>query len=90
MPHVLRLEGVLHYAPELLASIDAGELLAAGSREEVEIRACALHAVEDMARVSREAGRPVAPWRLDGWLWTLGQDPARKASPRHRTRSVFY
>jgi hypothetical protein len=90
VPHVLRLEGVLVYDAELLARIEAGRLLSPGSPEEVEIRACALHAVERMAAVARDAARAVPPWRLDEWLWTLGQQPERKAVPRHRTRSAFY
>jgi hypothetical protein len=90
VPHVLRLEGVLVYDDELLASIEAGRLLSAGSPEEVEIRACALHAVECMAGVTRDVARAVPPWRLDEWLWTLGQQPQRKAVPRHRTRCVYY
>jgi hypothetical protein len=90
VPHVLRLEGVLRYEAGLLARIEAGRLLAPGSPEEVEIRACALHAVELMAAVTREHSRPVPPWRLDEWLWTLGQHPDRKASPRHRCRCSYY
>ena len=90
VPHVLRLEGVLVYDAELLADIEAGRLLSPGSPEEVEIRACALHTVECMAGVARDAARPVPPWRLDEWLWTLGQQPQRKAVPRHRARCVFY
>jgi hypothetical protein len=27
---------------------------------------------------------------LDMWLWTRGQDPALKARPRHRCRTVYY
>ena len=46
VPHVLRCAQVLVYAPSLARRIDAGELLAAGSPEEVEIRAGAVHAVE--------------------------------------------
>jgi hypothetical protein len=90
VPHVLRLEGVLVYDGELLADIEAGRLLSWGSPEEVEIRACALHAVERMAGVARDAGRAVPPWRLDEWLWTLGQQPERKAAPRHRARCAYY
>ena len=48
VPHVLRVDGVLRYDPELAARIDAGELLPQG-RAEQEIRACALHACEQLA-----------------------------------------
>ena len=46
VPHVLRLDGVLWFDPELVARIERGELIEHGSPEEVEIRACAVHAVE--------------------------------------------
>ena len=84
VPHVLRVDGVLAYAPELAARIDTGELLPPG-REEQEIRACAVHACEQIAG---ELGVP--PRMLDVWLWNRGQEPRYKALPRHRTRTVYY
>jgi hypothetical protein len=98
VPHVLRVDGVLSYedAPSagsghsLAARIDAEQLIPAGSREEVEIRACALHAVELIAAVLRDAGHVVTSRELDYLLWNRGQAPYYKARPRHRTRTVFY
>ena len=84
VPHVLRVDGVLRYDPELAARIDAGELIPPGP-EEREIRACALHACE---LIARDTGVP--PRVLDGWLWNRGQLPRYKAVPRHRTRTVNY
>jgi len=40
VPHVLRLDGVLEFAPELVIRIEAEELLEHDSPEEIEIRAC--------------------------------------------------
>jgi len=85
VPHVLRVDGVLHYDDTLTTRIDAEEPLEAGSDEEVEIRACALHAVE---LLSRETGVP--PYVLDERLWWRGQQPLYKAVPRHRCRTPFY
>jgi hypothetical protein len=91
VPHVLRIDGVLRYDERLAARIDAEELIEPGSPEEVELRACALHAVELMADALDRAGRPVWPMQLDYLLWNRGQEPAYKqAKPRHRARSVFY
>jgi hypothetical protein len=84
VPHVLRMDGVLRYAPALAARIDAGELLSPGE-EEREIRACALHACE---LIAARTGTP--PRVLDVWLWNRGQAPEYKAVPRHRTRTVYY
>jgi hypothetical protein len=84
VPHVLRVDGVLRYEPELAARIDAGELLEPGGAER-EIRACAVHACELIAE--RLA---IPPRDLDVMLWNRGQEPRFKARPRHRTRTVYY
>jgi hypothetical protein len=90
VPHVLRREGVLVYEPSLARRIDAEELIAVGSLEEVEIRAVAVHAVERcVEEIARDGGRTTAQ-ELDTMLWNRGQRPEMKAHPRHRTRSVYY
>lgn len=90
VPHTLRVDGVLEYSPGLLARINAGELIDAGSPEEIEIRAMAVHATELLSALSAERGDPVIPLRLSDWLWNRGQSSLYKAQPRQRTRSVHY
>jgi hypothetical protein len=86
VPHVLRLDGVLAFDRELVARIERGELIEHGSGEEVEIRACALHAVELIA-----AARPDScAADIDQLLWLRGGEPRYKAQPRHRSRSTAY
>jgi hypothetical protein len=84
VPHVLRVDGVLRYAPGLAAHIDSERLLPPGD-EEREIRACAVHACEFLAE---RTGIPARV--LDIRLWNRGQAPEYKRVPRHRTRSVYY
>jgi hypothetical protein len=84
VPHVLRVDGVLRYDPALAAHIDAERPLPPG-REEREIRACALHACEQLAE---STGIP--PRVLDLRFWNRGQAPEYKRIPRHRTRGVYY
>jgi hypothetical protein len=86
VPHVLRVDGVLRYEASLLARVDRGELLEHGSEEEVEIRACAVEAVERMARARPE----LTPQQLDHLLWNRGRAERYKALPRHRARSTAY
>jgi hypothetical protein len=90
VPHVLRWEGALVYAPELAARIDAGELLPAGCGEEVEIRAAAVHGVELCVAHLRGVGVRTSAREIDQRLWLRGQRPELKAHPRHRTRSPYY
>jgi hypothetical protein len=82
VPHVLRHEGVLSYSGALAELVDNGIELPAGSRKEREIRACALHACEGIARTL-----DVTPALLDTWLWNTGLGlPGRP----HITRTTFY
>jgi hypothetical protein len=90
VPHVLRLDGVLRFDPGLEARIEREELLASGSPEEVEIRACAVHAVELVVAELRARGAATCPAELDQWLWLRGGEPRYKARPRHRTRCPYY
>jgi hypothetical protein len=84
VPHVLRLEGVLVYDPRLAAHIDAERLLRPGPQER-EIRAGAVHAC---AAIAARLG--ISEAELDQRLWNRGGEPAFKAVPRHRCRTVWY
>ena len=86
VPHVLRLDGALELDPGLAAAIEAGTLVPEGSEAEVELRACAVDAVERL--VERLPGATAA--RLDTVLWNRGAGERYKAMPRHRTRTVSY
>lgn len=87
VPHVLRVDGVLRLDPELTAAIEAGELLEHGSPPEVELRACAVHAVELLAAAA--AGR-LTPPQIDSALWNRGREPRYKSVPRPRSRCTAY
>jgi hypothetical protein len=85
LPHVLRLDGVLVYEPELASTVDAGVEIPARSDMEREVRACAVHACELLAR---RLGVP--PRILDNWLWNRGQRAPYSERLAHLTRTVFY
>jgi hypothetical protein len=91
VPHVLRIDGILQYSPALAERIDREELIPVNSSEEVELRACAVHAVALMAAALQLAGTDMTEAGLDYVLWNRGQQPQYKqAMPRHRTRTVSY
>ncbi len=87
VPHVLRIDQVLEFDPELVARIDAGTLLEHDSPEEVEIRACALHAVELL--VAAHPAKTTAT-AVDNVLWQRGAAPRYKQHPRHRAPTTAY
>jgi hypothetical protein len=86
VPHVLRLDGVLQLEPALTARIDAGELLVHDSPEEVELRACAVHAAELLCRERPD----LTAQQIDHLLWTKGGGFRYKAVPRPRARCTAY
>jgi len=91
VPHVLRLEGVLEYDRDLLDDIESERLIPAGSDEEVEIRACSVHAVERLVDAGRAEGLAWTARDVDQLLWHRGQTGDYKLrGKRHRTRTVFY
>jgi hypothetical protein len=90
VPHVLRMDGVLHYEKDLANRIEKGEEIPAGSSEEIEIRACAVHAVELVLEEFHQRGYTLNALQLDQFLWNRGQQPFYRAHSRHRTRTIFY
>lgn len=85
VPHVLRVDGLLKLDPALEARIEAGDLLEHGSPEEVELRACAVHAIELLAAAS-----PLCSAEIDSVLWNRGRAPRYKSLPRPRSRNTAY
>jgi hypothetical protein len=86
VPHVLRIDGILTYDPDLLIRIEQGVLIEHDSREEIEIRACALHAVELIA--AERTGALAAD--IDAVLWNRGQEQRYKNELRHRSHCTAY
>jgi Potential Queuosine, Q, salvage protein family len=86
VPHVLRIDGVLTFDDDLVGRIEAEQLIEHDSPEEVEIRACALHAVELLVQAH---GNTTAT-AVDNVLWLRGGEPRYKARPRHRARTTAY
>jgi hypothetical protein len=85
VPHVLRVDGVLHLDPDLTARLEAGELLLHDSPEEVELRAGAVQAVELLAAAS-----PLTAAEIDSALWNRGRGRRYKSLSRPRSRNTAY
>jgi hypothetical protein len=86
VPHVLRLDGVLRFDRAFTDRIEAEQLIEHDSPEEVEMRACAVHAVELICRERRD----LTAQQVDHLLWTRGGGPRYKAVPRPRCRCTAY
>lgn len=90
VPHVLRHDDLLMYAPELDQKINSGVLIPSGSEEEVEMRCAAIHTVELIKASARQQGHHVTAVNIDHLLWHRGHEPEVYRYPSHRTKSIFY
>ncbi|MCA9838693.1 MAG: hypothetical protein KC422_17380 [Trueperaceae bacterium] len=88
VPHVLRVDGILDYSPELLSQLD--HPIPAGSAVEVEIRCAAIHTVELMVAQLQSQGEKSSARVLDMLLWNRGLAQPYRDMSRHRTYTVFY
>ncbi|KAF7828632.1 queuosine salvage protein-like [Senna tora] len=89
VPAVLQQLGVLKYSPKLAKTIEGSEEIGPGTEEEVELRACSVHAVEKMRElISVKSGRPVLSVELDLWLWASGVQCS--SLQHHKTLSIYY
>ena len=92
LPAVLRAFGVIVVSPELTAKLDAGTLLPAGGSEEVELRACALAACDDI--VARAGvvcpGVITSARQLDWLLWVVGKRPDLRKVARHLCQDTYF
>jgi hypothetical protein len=79
VPHVLRCDGILSYTSD--------EPVVSGSEKEIEIRACAIHAVELMKQYTDGGFTSV---NLDHMLWHRGYEPQIYNRKPHRTLGVWY
>ncbi len=91
LPQILRHFGVLEYHPSLARRVDAMELLAAGSEEEIEIRAATIWACELLRQAMDKQDGPeaITAAEIDARLWLLSQNIA-DMRPYHRVRTIYY
>jgi len=90
VPQMLRKFGILEYATGLAEKIDSYEEIEAGSREEIEIRAATIWAIEKMKEVLMPRFPQITARQLDYHLWSLGQTKFPDDKPYHRTKTIYY
>lgn len=92
LPAVLRAFGVIVLSPALVAKIDSGQLLHCGEAHEVELRACALMACEEIVAKSAVIcpGVVSSARALDWLLWVVGKRPDLRKVQRHLCQDTPY
>lgn len=86
LPQVLRAFGILEYKKSLAQKVDNLIQLPHDSREEIEIRAATVWAVE----LLRQKIKKLTASQIDNTIWLISQSMQGKAKPYHRTRTIFY
>ncbi|MBE3557677.1 MAG: hypothetical protein IMW89_00415 [Ktedonobacteraceae bacterium] len=89
LPQILRHYKILEYTPALAGRIDNQEPIAAGSEEEIEIRAATIWACELLRQAMQRRGQQMTTAELDQRLWLASQHTT-EMRPYHRTRTIFY
>ncbi len=99
LPQILRAWGILKYASSFARKVDSQIELAAGSAEELEIRAATLWAVEFLRASLAERGREFMSIQVDWILWEASQEknlakvgnkPSQGLKPYHKVRTIYY
>ena len=85
LPQVLRMFGIIQYSNDLAEKIDNMADILHDSREEIEIRAATVWAVE---LLRQKVGLPANI--IDNIIWMLSQEITGETKPYHRTRTIYY
>lgn len=90
LPQMLRHMGLLTYIASFAERIDNRFLLPPNCREEIEIRANTVWAVELLRRELARHGTNLMAYQLDWWLWNEAQRFGPSDRPYHLVRTVNY
>jgi len=86
LPQLLRMFGILNYSESLAEKVDSTTEILHDGREEVEIRAITIWAVE----LLRQRIGKLTAGEIDNTIWVMSQEPQYKSKPYHRSRTIFY
>jgi len=90
IPQILRRFGVLEYTLKLANKVDNFELVEPNSKEEVEIRANVIWAVELLKQELKKKYDFVTSSHVDSMLWLMSQTKTSDEKPYHRTLTTAY
>lgn len=90
IPQMLRKFGILEYDEELSKKIDNNVRIPKGSKEEVEIRANTIWAVELIKDNLKDKIKNIDSIHVNDHLWLLSQTKSPDNNPYHLTRTTAY
>ncbi len=89
VPQIFRHYGILRYSDKLENKIQNRVLIKKGSREELEIRAATIWAVEYLREELEKLGKKLYSFQIDWILWNESQGKGM-ILPYHLTKTIFY
>lgn len=89
LPQLLRHLQILRLDDGFAGRIDNLQHIEAGAKEEIELRACTIWAIEEMCRALARRDIDIPAWQIDYVLWERSHD-AEITIPHHRTLTVYY
>jgi len=89
LPQILNHFGILEYSSDLKKKIQERKIIPIFSKEEIEIRAAIVQAVEKIRKSLTKKGRNLFSFQVDWLLWNKSQKLKMK-NPYHLTKTIFY
>ncbi len=90
IPWVLRNLGILEYSDQLAFKVDNSIPIERDTREEIEIRANTIWAVEFIKTRVNRSWPHITSMMINEYLWLLGQIHIPGDTPYHHTNTIFY
>jgi len=90
IPQILRRLGIIEYSSKLADKIDSYELIAPHSKEEIEIRANDIWAIEFIKQELKPRFEFVTSSHVDCMLWLMSQKKVKGEKPYHRILTTAY
>ena len=90
VPQILRYYGILEYKDKLARKVDNKKPIMTGSKEEIEIRASMIWAVEFLKEELKKTRINLRSFEIDWILWNKSQNKGLKLKPHHLAKTIFY
>ncbi len=90
LPQILRKLQILEYTKELAEKVDTKIEIFHNSREEIEIRANTIWAVEFIKNIIKSKHPKINSFEINDYLWLATQKKFTNDKPYHRTRTIAY
>ncbi len=90
LPQILREKGILEYSQNLAIKIDNDQELVSGSKEEIEIRANTILAVDLILNELRKRMPNLLAADINDYLWLESQRKVNGRKPYHKVRTTAY